>query len=55
MTLMNKSINQRVNRIGKKLKIFEDLECWQACRDLRKFAAKACGDLLKAERYRLED
>ena len=38
-----------------KLKTFEDLECWQACRELRLFAVKACNGLPKEEGYRLKD
>ena len=37
------------------LKTFEDLECWQACRELRIFAAKVCNGLPKEEEYRLKD
>lgn len=36
-------------------KTFEDLECWQACRELRIFAAKVCNGLPKDEEYRLKD
>jgi four helix bundle protein len=43
---MNKSTNFRT---------FEDLECWQACRELRIFAAKVCNGLPKDEEYRLKD
>ena len=43
---MNKSSN---------LKTFEDLECWQACRELRVFAAKVCHGFPKEEEYRLKD
>ncbi len=38
-----------------KFRTFEDLECWQACRDLRMFAAKVCEGLPKEEEYRLKD
>ena len=38
-----------------KLKTFEDLECWQTCRELRMFAAKVCKGLPKEEEYRLKD
>ena len=38
-----------------KFRTFEDLECWQACRDLRMFAAKVCNGLPKEEEYRLKD
>ena len=39
-----------------KLKTFEDLECWKACRDLRRFVAKEILPVLpKDERYRLGD
>ena len=37
------------------LKTFEDLQCWQACRDLRIFAARVCKELPKEEAYRLKD
>lgn len=43
---MNKSTNFRT---------FEDLECWQACRELRIFAAKICKEFPKYEEYRLKD
>ncbi|MBW1702359.1 MAG: four helix bundle protein [Deltaproteobacteria bacterium] len=43
---MNKSTSFRT---------FEDLECWQACRELRMFAAKVCEGLPKEETYRLKD
>lgn len=43
---MNKSTSFRT---------FEDLECWQACRELRIFAAKVCKGLPKEEKYRLKD
>lgn len=36
-------------------KTFEDLECWKACRELRKFVAGQCKLLPKAEEYRLKD
>ena len=36
-------------------KTFEDLECWQTCRELRIFAAKVCNGLPKEEEYRLKD
>jgi four helix bundle protein len=38
-----------------KFKTFEDLECWQACRNLRNFAVKVCKELPKEEAYRLKD
>lgn len=35
---------------------FEDLECWKACRDLRRFVAKEILPTLpRDERYRLGD
>ena len=34
---------------------FEDLECWQACRELRQFVAGVCKCLPKQEEYRLKD
>ncbi len=37
------------------LKTFEDLECWKACRDLRKFAAMITRKLPREEDYRLKD
>ncbi len=38
------------------LKTFEELECWQACRDLRRFVMKSVIPCLpKVERFRLED
>ena len=43
---MNKSTSFRT---------FEDLECWQACRELRMFAAKVCQAIPKKEAYRLKD
>ena len=39
-----------------KFKTFEDLECWKACRDLRRFVAKEIVPAIpKDERYRLND
>ena len=39
-----------------KIKSFEDLKCWQVCRDLRLFVAKEVLPILKREeRYRLGD
>ncbi|HEX5789758.1 MAG TPA: four helix bundle protein [Luteolibacter sp.] len=36
------------------IKTFEDLECWQACRELRVFVARSfCKALPKDEKYRL--
>ena len=35
-----------------KFRTFEDLECWQACGELRIFAAKVCKGLPKEEEYR---
>ena len=38
------------------LKTFEELKCWQACRDLRKFVSKSIlPSLPKDERFRLTD
>lgn len=37
------------------IRTFEDLTCWQACRALRKYAAKVGRALPKEERYRLTD
>lgn len=38
------------------LRTFEDLDCWKACRGLRRFVAKEiCGALPKEERLRLSD
>jgi len=38
------------------LRTFEDLDCWKACRELRRFVAKqVCTSLPKEERYRLGD
>ena len=34
---------------------FEDLECWQACRELRLWAAGVCKVLPKEEAFRLRD
>ena len=40
----------------RKLKTFEDLDCWKACRDLRDFVVKEIFPLLpNDERYRLGD
>ena len=52
---MDKSTNDRINEVRKKFRTFEDLECWQACRELRRFAAKVCKQLPKGEEYRLKD
>jgi len=39
-----------------KLNTFEDLECWKACRDLRRFVVKEIAPVMpKDERYRLSD
>ncbi len=38
-----------------KFRTFEDLECWQACRELRMFSVKVCKGLPKEEEYRLKD
>jgi four helix bundle protein len=37
------------------LRTFEDLECWKACRDLRRFAAMIAKKLPREEEYRLKD
>ena len=39
----------------KAFRTFEDLECWQACRELRMFAARVCKGFSKEEKYRLKD
>ncbi len=39
----------------KAFRTFEDLECWQACRELRMFAARVCRGFSKEEEYRLKD
>ncbi|NQT69106.1 MAG: four helix bundle protein [Desulfobacteraceae bacterium] len=40
----------------KKIRTFEDLECWKACRELRQFVVKEVLPVLpKDERYRLGD
>lgn len=38
-----------------KFRTFEDLDCWQACRKLRVFAAGICKNLKQNEEYRLRD
>jgi four helix bundle protein len=39
-----------------KINTFEDLECWKACRDLRRFLAEKIVPVMpKDERYRLSD
>ena len=50
-----KSTNVRINEVMKKFRTFEDLECWQACRELRVFVAKVCRGFPKEEEYRLKD
>lgn len=40
---------------SKEFRTFEDLECWQACRELRRFAAQACKRLHVSEQHRLKD
>ena len=41
---------------NKRIKTFEDLECWKACRELRQFVVKEVLPVLpKDERYRLGD
>ena len=52
---LDESTNQRIGERMNKLKTFEDLECWQACRELRIFAANVCKKLPKEEEYRLKD
>ena len=39
----------------KEFRTFEDLECWQACRELRRFSAQACKKLPVSEQHRLKD
>ena len=51
----NRQIHESTNNRMNELRTFEDLECWQACRDLRMFAAKVCEGLPKEEEYRLKD
>ena len=51
---MNKSTNNQMNK-STSFRTFEDLECWQACSELRMFAAKVCKKLPKEEEYRLKD
>ncbi len=58
--LHNSEENQKENRKKMErnkaeLKTFEDLECWKACRDLRKFAAMITKKLPREEGYRLKD
>lgn len=41
---------------NKRIKTFEDLECWKACRELRQFVVKEVLPVLpKDEGYRLGD
>lgn len=41
---------------NKRIRTFEDLECWKACRELRQFVVKEVLPVLpKDERYRLGD
>ena len=40
---------------GKEIKTFEDLECWQACRQTRRYAANVAKRLPQEEKYRLTD
>ena len=47
-------MNRRIDK-STSFRTFEDLECWQVCRELRIFAAKACKELPKEEEYRLKD
>lgn len=45
-----------MERQDNKIRTFEDLECWKACRQLRLFIAKEVIPVLtKEERYRLGD
>lgn len=37
------------------IRSFEDLECWKACREVRKFAVKVARSLPAEERFRLTD
>lgn len=42
--------------VSRPIRSFEDLDCWKACRDLRRFvAAEIIPKLPKDERYRLGD
>ena len=42
--------------MSKRIRTFEDLECWQACRCLRQFVAhELVGVLPRDEKYRLTD
>jgi len=40
---------------SKEFRTFEDLECWQACRELRRFAAQTCKRLPVSEQHRIKD
>lgn len=50
---INVGITNMENTKG--FRTFEDLECWQACRELRRFAAQACKRLPVSEQHRLKD
>ena len=41
--------------MGGEIRGFEDLECWQACRELRIFVAATCKKFPREEEYRLKD
>ena len=42
--------------VSRPIRSFEDLDCWKACRDLRRFvAAEVVPKLPKDERYRMGD
>ena len=51
---LDESTNNQMNK-STKFRTFEDLECWQACRELRIFAVKVCKEFPKEEEYRLKD
>ena len=39
----------------REIRTFEDLDCWQACRVLRKFCSEVCKSFPKDEAFRLKD
>ncbi len=60
ISLCNSEENQKESRkkMGSnktEFRTFEDLECWKACRDLRRFAAMIVKQLPREEDYRLKD
>lgn len=52
---MEKVIHLKENGKKKSFRSFEDLDCWKACREVRKYITKIVKKYPKEERYRLVD